>query len=310
MRTRLLIVAALACVVTLAHAFEPGHDRICTASADGQTFECRDKATAAIDTPQAKPAEPATVAEKSRTASAAPKQSPTATTAASSAPKPAANKLPNYLMQNPSPAQPERDVELRPAVVRQPTSIEPRAGNAQAAAASASTAETHALSTQPADTRPALSTEEVAAHPQQAAAAPAPAPHPSAAPIAPVRDVPRAMPEPEPRAASPTVLRPEITGLPGASAFLALPESHYTLVLASVRDASALDDLIKALEAQAGQLYLLKLRMPDGDWYSLCWSDFADLDGARAARASLPADAPISSGWPRRIGLLQKEIAR
>jgi septal ring-binding cell division protein DamX len=48
--------------------------------------------------------------------------------------------------------------------------------------------------------------------------------------------------------------------------------------------------------------------MPDGRWYSLCWSDFENLDAARAARASLPADAPVASGWPRRISLLQSEI--
>ena len=100
------------------------------------------------------------------------------------------------------------------------------------------------------------------------------------------------------------------TNLPGASEFLSLPASHYTLVLASVRNAAALDPLIPALANQPGRLYLLKLGMPDGDWYSLCWSDFADLDGARAARSSLPADAAITSGWPRRIGLLQKELAR
>ena len=98
--------------------------------------------------------------------------------------------------------------------------------------------------------------------------------------------------------------------MPGASAFRALPGSHYTLVLASVRDPAALDELIQAFAAQPGQLYLLKLGMPDGDWYSLCWSDFADLDAARAARAGLPVDAAITSGWPRRIGLLQNELAR
>ena len=100
------------------------------------------------------------------------------------------------------------------------------------------------------------------------------------------------------------------TNLPGASEFLSLPASHYTLVLASVRNAAALDALILALANQPGRLYLLKLGMPDGAWYSLCWSDFADLDAARAARSSLPGDAAITSGWPRRIGLLQKELTR
>ena len=57
-------------------------------------------------------------------------------------------------------------------------------------------------------------------------------------------------------------------------------------------------------------LYRLKLAMPDGDWYSLCWSQFADVEAARAARNTLPSDVGITSGWPRKIGLLQKEIAR
>ena len=31
---------------------------------------------------------------------------------------------------------------------------------------------------------------------------------------------------------------------------------------------------------------------------------------ARGARAGLPVDAAITSGWPRRTGLLQNELAR
>lgn len=110
--------------------------------------------------------------------------------------------------------------------------------------------------------------------------------------------------------AAETPLNASSATVSGASEFLSLAASHYTLVLASVRNAAALDGLIHALDNQPGRLYLLKLGMPDGDWYSLCWSDFADLDAARTARSSLPADTGITSGWPRRIGLLQKELTR
>jgi septal ring-binding cell division protein DamX len=89
-----------------------------------------------------------------------------------------------------------------------------------------------------------------------------------------------------------------------------LPANHYTVVLASARDPSALAALGSVMESVSGERYLLKLSMPDGDWYSLCWSAFADVDAARSARTQLPDDVAITSGWPRRIGLLQNEIAR
>ncbi|MCB1575571.1 MAG: hypothetical protein KDI80_16485, partial [Xanthomonadales bacterium] len=96
----------------------------------------------------------------------------------------------------------------------------------------------------------------------------------------------------------------------GADEFARLPGSHYTVVLASVRDPATLGTLIAAMADRPGALYLLKLGMPDGDWYSLCWSEFDDVEAARAARVQLPDEASLSSGWPRRIGLLQAEIAR
>mgnify|MGYP003526589755 CR=1 FL=1 len=93
-----------------------------------------------------------------------------------------------------------------------------------------------------------------------------------------------------------------------ASEFMGLPGGHFTLVLDSARTTAELNGLIDALENLPGKLYVVGLNMPDGRWYSLCWSEFDSLDAARAARAELPADAPIASGWPRRISLLQSEI--
>ena len=312
-RISLLIAVALSGPVTLTHAFEPGHERICTPSADGQTFECRDKVAGEIEKSRTTPIESVATAPDALTAPVA-----TATPAASAStqgPKPTTRKLPNYLMQNSSAVESEGDFESSPAVAGPPTDSEPQASDGQAAiaapVANASPVEIEAPPSKPVAANQARGVDGLALERAQSSSIEAePTPPSAAVSSPPVREVPRVMPEAKALAPSPAASHPDSTSLPGASTFLGLPASHYTLVLASVRDASALDHLIKALEAQADQLYLLKLSMPDGDWYSLCWSNFADLDVARAARASLPADAPISSGWPRRIGLLQKEIAR
>lgn len=271
---------SLAGAVPLAQAFEPGHERICTPSADGQTFECRDKASGQPESAPRKPAAaPATTA-----ATAMPP--PPAAAVPPSAAAPAASQLPNYLLQDPSATATAGDVAPATESSSQPTAIEPEAAVHQAAPAAAaieaSPAAAPAAAVEPVQqTSPATTIEPATASPPAEARGAATAPSPA-----------------------------ERREVPGASAFRALPGSHYTLVLASVRDPAALDELIQAFAAQPGQLYLLKLGMPDGDWYSLCWSDFADLDAARAARASLPAEAPIRSGWPRRIDLLQKELVR
>lgn len=303
----LVIAIALSGAMAQVHAFEPGHDRVCTPSADGQSFECRDKSTGAIIESKAKPAEPVTTAPKPL---AAPAATATPVTAVSTpASEPTARNLPSYLMQNPSAAQPASDI--KPATAERPASTRQPVRDGQPAVADISPAKVQAPPTRPAAASHALGVDEIsAAKAQQPAAEPAPAPHSSATSLAPVRDESRVMPDPEPLAQSPSASPSDSKSLPGASAFLALPASHYTLVLASERNPSAFDDLIRSLGAHTNQLYLLKLGMPDGDWYSLCWSEFTDLEAARAARASLPADAPIRSGWPRRIGLLQKEIAR
>ncbi|MFZ1724592.1 MAG: hypothetical protein WAT76_13315, partial [Dokdonella sp.] len=112
MRTRATLIAmalAGAGALPLAQAFEPGHERICTPSADGQTFECRDKAGGQ---PEASPVKPAAVvAAPVRAAESVPP-----------AAAPAASKLPNYLMQNPSATEPVHVVEA-PAEVAPAASV-------------------------------------------------------------------------------------------------------------------------------------------------------------------------------------------
>ena len=298
MRTSLIAVA-LAAALPLAQAFEPGHERICTPSADRQTFECRDKASGQ---PEASPVKPAAaVAAPVRAAESVPP-----------AAAPEVSKLPNYLMQNPSAAEPARVAEVAAEVTPPSSALE------------TATVDEHARSLAPAHVPPAATAPikpvasvpaadiEAAASAQAStpAAAPEPAARASAATPATLAQDAHAPPPAAPRLASAASAPAANRDVAGASAFRVLLASHYTLVLASERDAHALDELIRSFEAQPGQLYLLKLGMPDGDWYSLCWSDFADLEAARAARATLPADAPIRSGWPRRIDLLQKELAR
>lgn len=293
---------SLAGAVPLAQAFEPGHERICTPSADGQTFECRDKASGQ---PETAPRQPATV--PATTAATAMPPAPVAA-APPSAAAPAPSKLPNYLLQDPSATSATRDVAPATESSSRPAAIEAEAAVHQAAPSAT------AIEASPAAAPGKLVTSNPATDIEAAASATAAAPVATAEPVqqtAPATTVEPAAPLPAAARVAATAPSPAASReVSGASAFHALPGSHYTLVLASVRDPAALDELIQAFAAQPGQLYLLKLGMPDGDWYSLCWSDFADLDAARAARASLPAEAPIRSGWPRRIDLLQKELAR
>lgn len=299
--------------MVMAHAFEPGHERICTPSADGQTFECRDKSAG---TEAESPAKDVASVATASTAAVAPSANPTsATNSPTPAPKPAASKLPNYLRQDSPTVAPKFDGAPATTIDERPASTGQAARDDQSAtAADASPAKAQAQPFEPADANQVQGVVEPAAEPvQQRIAEPAPTPTPAsqtAATPASNPDVSRVMEESAPLAPSAPASRTESAGVQDAGAFRTLPAGHYTLVLASVRDPAALGPLISALDAQSSQLYLLKLGMPDGDWYSLCWSDFADIETARAARADLPANAPISSGWPRRIGLLQKELAR
>lgn len=296
-------------------AFEPGTERVCEPSADGQSFDCRDKATGELAEPaktevrKAAPV-PAPVAAPA----AAPDPAPATGAAAPARPAPAASKLPNYLRQSPAaetavPAEPRA-----PSGNPQPA---PTSG-AQSASAPESAPDSGAAAArkpiEPSTPAPAQAAAEAPSAPDSPPASALPqSPAPAAAvPRAAAREAtpPAAAPMPAAATQDSTVAPMPRQDLPGAAEFSRLPAGHYTLVLASVRDPSTLDALVTDMGGTPGRLYLLKLGMPDGDWYSLCWSEFDDLDAARAARSTLPADAAITSGWPRRIGLLQSEIAR
>lgn len=94
----------------------------------------------------------------------------------------------------------------------------------------------------------------------------------------------------------------------GADGFRRLPPNRYTLEIARAPKQFDLAALIVALAGIDGPLYLVALRTPGGVAYSLLWSDFTTIEAAREARATLPADVAITSGWPRRIGPLQTEL--
>ncbi len=318
MHIRLIACFIALALIATAHAFEPGSDRVCTPSADGQSFECRDKSGNITAPSTAKPV-------KAEPSMPTPATSAPITGVVTQSAAPAASEVPNYLLQNSAQVQPAPRVE--PAAVAEiatsESAVENPVANAQpapaepakvvleplpAAPAVAARPQTSKPTVQPApsietSTETAQATSVMVEKPTTTPATTV-QPAATAAAQSPVVD----SPDPNPAARIASVAHSR--NIAEASAFLDLPASHYTLVLASVRNTAALDALILALDPLPGQLYLLKLRMPDGDWYSLCWSEFDDLDGARAARASLPADAAITSGWPRKIGLLQKELAR
>ncbi|MEO8011190.1 MAG: hypothetical protein ABI650_06055 [Dokdonella sp.] len=93
-----------------------------------------------------------------------------------------------------------------------------------------------------------------------------------------------------------------------SSAFAHLPAGRYSIEIARARAASELAAVTVALDDAEGRVYLIRLRGSNGPTYSVMWSDFATIDAAREARATLPADLAITSGWPRRIGPLQAEL--
>lgn len=281
-------------------AFEPGSERVCKPSADGQTFECRDKVTGEVDAPPETQETPvAAVASKvSAPVPATPMPAPVDDHDPTAPP---ARNLPNYLMQRPQ-SQPSAPLTTPPPA---PATVEAR--KAEPPPAAIVEAPKPAASPAPAPAAAPPDKPVVREAPATRAQAPETVSKPAAAAPAPV-----VTPEAASSAAIPAASTDASASrnLAGAREFGRLPAGHYTLVLASVRNPAALDALALALAELPGALYRLKLAMPDGDWYSLCWSDFTDVEAARAARTSLPSDVGITSGWPRKIGLLQKEIAR
>ncbi|MEO8461354.1 MAG: hypothetical protein ABI451_12560 [Dokdonella sp.] len=111
-------------------------------------------------------------------------------------------------------------------------------------------------------------------------------------------------PQPAPIAQAP---RTPATPPLSSAEFRALDPGNYTLEIAH---APSRDDLL-ALAADLsleGSVYLLHMRSGAEPWV-LMWSDFSGIASARDARAQLPADARINSGWPRRIGPLQGALS-
>jgi hypothetical protein len=102
-------------------AFEPGNERVCKPSADGQTFECRDKVTGEVDAPpEAQETPAAAVASKvSAPVPAAPLPAPADDHDPTA---PSTRKLPNYLMQRPQ-SQPSAPLATPPPA---PATVEPR----------------------------------------------------------------------------------------------------------------------------------------------------------------------------------------
>lgn len=315
---RFVPIAGLCLAAVPAMAFEPGTTHVCVPSSDGQSFDCRDTSAAAAEPAQHEPV----TGVAPETAQANPVQAAPAPAAPTRMPMvepaPAASRPPSYLLQQSGDTGlPLEAPAPEPATVSEPT---PGYEPAPASAAAATPAAETAVEANRAQAAPAV---EVAPAPAAVEAAPLPAAEPAAStptepkavdsdaartetPAAESRTVNSATGTPPP---APAASKP-LDGVLGAEDFARLPGAHYTLVLASVREPGTLDALIAAMADRPGALYLLKFGMPDGTWYSLCWAEFDDVEAARAARVQLPDESTLSSGWPRRIGLLQAEITR
>jgi septal ring-binding cell division protein DamX len=280
-----------------ARSFEPGSEKICEPSADGLSFECREKAGTSTKADRSRPVEhpsattPTGIPSPPVVAEPAPRAEIPSSGAAASA----ARKLPNYLRQ---------DVA---------------ADNAPPAASVPTASPVPVAASPTPETKP----PNPPAQPPQPAQAPTGALAPadagrvdaSAATTVPASTGAQAMPASEVQPVTHiSALRgepaPTSRALPGSAEFRRLPSNHYTLEISKARSAAALEELAATLGDLPDQVYLLKLGSPDGDWFSLVWSDFPSPEAARAARADLPTDAAITSGWPRRIGPLQTELIR
>ncbi len=269
----------------------------------------------------AQPAMPATVVEapappKAPAATASPSKFADAAPATTSAASPTANASSERAPEAQAMTPPSAAPALPPAAAEPvPTPTSTPAPAPKAAAAEERVTRT-----------PAAVTQESATSPQPAPAAPSSAPRPAREPIAarPPREAEQPAPPAAPTTAvetapasarAATALAPApLKSAPGAARgnreFLALPESDYVVELAHSANVADFAALRASLQLTRGQLYQLRLRRDNGDWWLLVWASFDSVDAARAARADLPADAAINAGWPRRIGVLQSEARR
>lgn len=187
---------------------------------------------------------------------------------------------------------------------------------------------------EPAAASPPAAVAESAAPPQSvapASPAPVPAPEPAAAPTpvaeaaaagatvasAEVARTPAAGAAPAPPATPPVVATP--TGSPSAlpptrsissvardaAELLSLPGSGYTVQLAAARGVQGFAAFRQQLGVAVEDTFVIRVRRGGDDWWLMLWRDFADLDSARSAAATLAAHG---SFWPRRLAPLQAEV--
>lgn len=314
--------ALLICFLVLvapAFAFESGTAKVCLPSADGQRFECIEKAAEAKESRQAFETRRGE-ANRSTSAAVVHEDKDAVTEIADPSdnePIPNAKSLPAYLRHNAS--EPASEYSDEPAsaspappeleMVAQPATVEP-ARDLAAPMSDPTQAEAIPDRIEP------VAAREVTATPAPAAGAGIPATETPVVveevlvsdPVPSSPTAPEALQTEEspPEVSPPPITRPTL----GSAGFRQLNASRYTLELAKGRDISSLQLLASALGDIPGTPYLLEFSLPDGIWYSLVWSDFASPEAARDARDALPAEIAITSGWPRKIGPLQKEISR
>lgn len=144
----------------------------------------------------------------------------------------------------------------------------------------------------------AVATPEPVATPSPVAA-----PEPAAAPVA--AATPQVVPTP---AVSPATLPPtrSISSVArDAAELLALPGTGYTVQLAAARSVQGFATFRQSLGIAVEDTFVIRVRRGGDDWWLMLWRDFADLDSARSAAATLAAHG---SFWPRRLAPLQAEV--
>jgi septal ring-binding cell division protein DamX len=318
MRIERALLTGFLILLTPALAFEPGSAKTCMPSADGARFECIEKGAESEESRQSFETRRREIVQSTAAASAAAVAAANEALEAASkiedAPQSAlaqsARSLPNYLRN--APVNDESSIA-------EPTTLPASRGEISI---EQTTATPPSMTTAP--TQDQMPTTAPSANIDLA-----PAPEVAKDPLPELQPEPRVaetpakletVPTPEQVVSTPTLEANEqaTDSTPAAipvrrlssAGFAQLNAARFTLELAKGRDIAALHSLANSLNEIAGTLYLLEFSLPDGIWYSLVWSDFATPEAARDARAGLPEQSQITSGWPRRIGPLQKEISR